>query len=139
MTSNYIIKDKFGGNMKHEFRALAKGVVGGEYVFDEFEAKTMILASRNNGPFELAFYEQSISVGDKNFVKFVSDEEFVSVKDVVVMQSNSQDYSQHVARNMKWEFLKENPTPTLREVRALNKRIINTQKNIKNNESMNEK
>lgn len=28
--------------MKHEFRALAKGVVGGEYVFDEFEAKTMI-------------------------------------------------------------------------------------------------
>ena len=119
--------------MKHEFRALAKGVVGGEYVFDEFEAKTMILASRNNGPFELAFYEASISVGDKNFVKFVS------VKDVVVMQSNSQDYSQHVARNMKWEFLKENPTPTLREIRALNKRIINTQNNIKNNESMNEK
>ena len=68
--------------MKHEFRALAKGVVGGEYVFDEFEAKTMILASRNNGPFELAFYEASISVGDKNFVKFVSDEEFETIKEL---------------------------------------------------------
>ena len=99
----------------------------------------MILASRNNGPFELAFYETSISVGDKNFVKFVSDEEFVPVKDVVVVQIDSQDYSQHVARNMKWEFLKKNPTPTLREIRALNKRIINTQNNIKNNESMNER
>ena len=125
--------------MRHEFRASAKGVVGGDYVFDEFEAKTMILASRNNGPFELAFYETSISVGDKNFAKFVSDEEFVPVKDVVVVQIDSQDYSQHVARNMKWEFLKKNPTPTLREIRALNKRIINTQNNIKNNESMNER
>ena len=28
--------------MRHEFRASAKGVVGGDYVFDEFEAKTMI-------------------------------------------------------------------------------------------------
>lgn len=125
--------------MKHEFRNLPKGVVGGDYVFDEFEAKTMILASRNNEPFELGFYEKSIAVGEENYIKFVSDEEFLSVKDVVVMQADPQDYSQHVARNMKWEFLKEKPTPTLREIRALNKRIINTQKNIKNNESVNEK
>ena len=34
--------------MRHEFRASAKGVVGGDYVFDEFEAKTMILANKSS-------------------------------------------------------------------------------------------
>lgn len=127
------------GSMHHEYRNLGEGVVDGDYKFGQLEAQTVLLASRKDDIFELGFYEMPIFTGEKNRIKFVSDDKFLPIKDLTILGNDPKEYYQKVARNMKTEFLKENPTPNLRELRALNKRIINTQKNIKNNESVNEK
>ena len=139
--TKYDINNKiigYEGEKMNEYRTLTKDVVNGDYVFGKNEAFAMILASRNGGPYELGFAVQPVWCDTQNNqIKFVADEEFTPLEDVVIMKE-PQGHAQCVANNIKWDFLRENPTPTLREVRALNQKIINVQNNIKK-ESANEK
>lgn len=112
--------------MFNEFRYFAKGLVGDNYRFSENEMDKLCFISRNNGIFyELAFYVAPKSINKYNEVKFVSNEDSIPVTRV-----NEIDKSSILFQKLelyKNKFMNLNATPTYRQLKLFNEKLINYQ------------
>lgn len=110
--------------MFNGYKSLKKGLVNGDYVFSKVEAMSVLLAKRKD-VFELGFLVRAADDGE-NFIKFVADDELVPASKVEIME-RPKDSFEHAARIMKFDMLMNNPTPTLRQMRQVNQRIMKIQ------------
>ena len=123
--------------MYSDYRFLAPGVADDNKKFGEQEAQTWILANRDNksdGVYEICFLTAPNDPRRDNFVKFIADDAIVNYKEVKTLKRafNGKTFelpSSHAKFGKEIEeFLSKNKTPTLGELRELNQKLMNSQK-----------
>lgn len=117
--------------MYSDYRNLAPGVASDSKIFTELEASTMLLASRDGVNYELGFLAlpNHLTRGKESVpVKFVQDDKFINIKRDLILGEGKPNYQRmQKYKNIIDEFLEENKTPTLGELRELNAKLVAAQ------------